>query len=68
MTGEDPVALRWYAASHSICMPNALAQGGAALGAQAGAKRTLEVFSDAGFAHVRHVASTAYNIVIEARG
>ena len=68
VTGEDPVALRWYAASHSICMPNALAQGGAALGAQAGARRTLEVFSDAGFAHVRHLASTAYNIVIEARG
>ena len=49
-------------------MPNALAQGGAALGAQAGPKRTLEVFDDAGFAHVRHLASTAYNIVIEARG
>ena len=66
--GTDPVALRWFTASHSICMPNALAQGGAALGAQAGPKRTLEVFDDAGFAHVRHVASTAYNMVIEARG
>ena len=65
--GTDPVALRWYTASHSICMPNALAQGGEALGAQAGPKRTLEVFDDAGFGHVRHLASTAYNIVIEAR-
>ena len=26
---EDPVALTWLAASHSLCMPNALAQGGA---------------------------------------
>ena len=66
--GADPVALRWFTASHSICMPNALAQGGDALGAQAGPRRTLEVFDDAGFAHVRHVASTAYNMVIEARG
>ena len=40
---------------------------GEALGAQAGPKRTLEVFDDAGFGHVRHLASTAYNIVIEAR-
>lgn len=66
--GTDPVALRWYTASHSICTPNALAQGGEALGAQAGPKRTLAVFDDAGFGHVRHLASTAYNIVIEARG
>lgn len=64
---EDPIAVTWFAASHSVCMPNALAQGGDALGAQAGPRRTLEVFSEACFTRAHHVASTMFNIVIEAR-
>ena len=63
----NPLGLTWYAASSSLCVPNSLSQGGAALGAQAGPARTLEVFTDAGYSTARVVANTMFNIVIDAR-
>ena len=45
-----PLGLAWYACSTALCVPGSLAQTGrAALGAQAGSARTLEVFAEAGF-------------------
>ncbi len=64
-----PLGLTWYAASTTMCVPASLSQdGGAALGAQAGADRLLEVFGAAGFPDAREVARTPFNIVLEARG
>jgi hypothetical protein len=48
-------------------VPNSIAQGGAALGAQAGPARLTAAFTDAGFDVARVAASTPYNLVIEAR-
>lgn len=62
-----PLGLSWYAASSMVCLPGSLFQDGAAgLGAQAGPTRTLEVFTAAGL-DARIAATTAYNLVIEAR-
>ena len=50
-------------------MPGSLSQTGhAALGAQAGPARTLEVFAEAGFEVARQAAATPFNLVFEARG
>ena len=62
-----PVARLYYAASTAICTPNALSQGSLALGAQAGPERLFATLRDAGFARVRNVHETAFNIVVEAR-
>jgi hypothetical protein len=40
---------------------------GAALGAQAGEARLREIITSAGFATLRRVAQTPFNIVLEAR-
>jgi hypothetical protein len=40
---------------------------GAALGAQAGEARLREIVTSAGFATLRRVAETPFNIVLEAR-
>lgn len=64
-----PLGLTWFAASTALCVPGSLSQDGqAALGAQAGAERTLEVIGEAGFASTREVARTMFNSVYEARG
>ncbi len=62
-----PLGLAWYVASTTLCVPGSLSQDGqAALGAQAGAARTLGVFGEAGFGDARQVAATVFNLVYEA--
>lgn len=63
----NPVALTYFAASSCLCVPNSVAQGGGALGAQAGPARLLETFREAGFADARVAARAPYNLLIEAR-
>lgn len=63
----NPVALTYFAASSCLCVPNSLAQGGDALGAQAGPARLLEVFRAAGFSDARVAAEAPFNLLIEAR-
>lgn len=63
----SPVALTYFAASSALCVPNSIDQGGEALGAQAGPKRLLQAFVDAGFSHAVVAAETPYNLLIEAR-
>ncbi|WP_188197034.1 methyltransferase domain-containing protein [Nonomuraea sp. SYSU D8015] len=63
----NPVALAYYAASTMVCVPNSLAQNGAALGAQAGPERLIDVLRSAGFGNVRQALATEFNLVLEAR-
>ena len=64
-----PLGLSWYAASATVCVPGSLSQPGqAGLGAQAGTRRLIEVFTSAGFGRARHAAVTPFNLVIEGRG
>lgn len=63
----NPVAPAFYAASSAICVPHSVADGGAALGAQAGPARLTGAFVEAGFPVARVAAATPYNLVIEAR-
>ena len=62
-----PLGLIWYASGHNLCVPNAVSQGGAALGNQAGPKRTLQAFADGGFPDARKVTESAFNMVIASR-
>ena len=64
----NPLGLVWYASGHNLCVPNAMSQGGDALGTQAGPRRTLQAFADGGFPGARKVAESAFNMVITARG
>lgn len=58
----------FYAASTLVCTPASRAQEvGLGLGAQAGEKRLTAVLNEAGFGHVRRVAQTDTNMVLEAR-
>ena len=64
----NPVSRMYYAASTAVCTPCSRSQEvGLALGAQAGPGRLAEVLAEAGFANVRTVAETPFNIVLEAR-
>ncbi len=64
----NPVSRMYYAASTAVCTPCSRSQDvGLALGAQAGPRRLGEVLAQAGFANVRTVAETPFNIVMEAR-
>ena len=62
-----PLGVTWYASGHSLCVANALDQGGEALGAQAGPTRTLQAFADGGFADAKVATQTMLNMVIAAR-
>lgn len=62
-----PLGLTWYASGHSLCVPNALSQGGDALGAQAGPTKMLGVFKDAGFTNPQLATRTVFNMVIQAQ-
>jgi SAM-dependent methyltransferase len=65
---ENPMAALLYTASSAICTPNSLSQEvGLGLGAQAGEARLREIFAEAGFSQFRLAASTALNLVLEAR-
>jgi SAM-dependent methyltransferase len=63
----NPVAAVFYAASSCLCVPASVAQGGAALGAQAGPARLTGAFVDAGFSHAGVAAATPFNLVLQAR-
>ena len=59
---------RGQAGSTNICVPASLGQEvGAALGMQAGEERLGEVIRAGGFATVRRVVATPFNMVLEAR-
>ena len=63
----NPVGAAYYAFSTMLCTPNSLSQDvGTALGAQAGEARLREVICSGGFANVRRIAETPFNIVLEA--
>jgi SAM-dependent methyltransferase len=64
---ENPVALTFYVGSSCLCVPNSVDQGGAALGAQAGAARLLEAFREAGFDRAEVAARTPFNLLLDAR-
>jgi SAM-dependent methyltransferase len=62
-----PVGAAYYGFSTLLCTPSSLSQDvGAALGAQAGEARLRETVTKAGFASLRRVAETPFNIVLEA--
>lgn len=64
----NPVSRLYYAASTAVCTPCSLSQDvGLALGAQAGEHRLSEVMIEAGFATVKRVAETPFNIILEAK-
>ena len=64
----NPVGAAYYGFSTLLCTPSSLSQEvGAALGAQAGEARLREIVTSAGFATLRRVAETPFNIVLEAR-
>jgi SAM-dependent methyltransferase len=64
----NPVGAAYYAFSTMLCTPSSRSQEvGAALGAQAGEARLRDVAADGGFAQVRRVAETPFNMVLELR-
>jgi SAM-dependent methyltransferase len=64
----NPVGRIFYAASATVCCPNALSQpGGHSLGAQAGEARLRAIAEAAGFSRFRRAAETPFNLVLEAR-
>ena len=64
----NPVGAAYYGFSTLLCTPSSLSQEvGAALGAQAGEARLREIVTGAGFASLRRVAETPFNIVLEAK-
>jgi SAM-dependent methyltransferase len=63
----NPVGRLYYSGSTYLCVPNALSQSDAALGAQAGEKALRQVISGAGFGDIRVTAETPFNIVLHAR-
>jgi len=63
-----PLGAIYYAFSTTVCTPCSLSQEvGLGLGTQAGEKRLTQVLQEAGFGHVRRVAETDANMVLEAR-
>jgi SAM-dependent methyltransferase len=63
----NPVGRTYYGLSTVICTPGSLAQGGPALGAQAGEKQLTALLAEAGFTRIRRAAETPFNLVLEAR-
>jgi hypothetical protein len=63
----NPVGRMYYASSTAFCTPCALSQeGGWAMGNQAGEARLRDVLTRAGFASVRKVDVTPFQLVLEA--
>jgi len=64
----NPVGAAYYGFSTLLCTPSSLSQAvGTALGAQAGEARLRDIVTSAGFATLRRVAETPFNIVLEAK-
>ncbi|GEL17961.1 class I SAM-dependent methyltransferase [Pseudonocardia asaccharolytica] len=65
---NNPGAALYYGASTFLCVANSLSQPvGLGLGAQAGESRLRAVLAEAGYRHVRRVAESPFNMVLEAR-
>ena len=63
-----PLGRAYYAASTLACTPSALSQSASRpLGAQAGPARLVAALETGGFKHVRVCATTAFNLVLDAR-
>ncbi len=62
----NPIAGVFYVGSSALCVPHSISEGGTALGAQAGPKRLLATFGEAGFGQAEVAIATTYNLVIEA--
>lgn len=63
-----PLDCAYYAASTLACTPSALSQATAQpLGAQAGPAPLVATLAAAGFRTIRVAATTAFNLVLEAR-
>lgn len=63
----NPVGRMFYSGSTYTCVPNALSQDGAGLGAQAGPAAIGGILAEAGFGEVAIVAQTPFNDVYQAR-
>ena len=63
----NPVALLFYSGSSYLCVPHSIADGTTSLGAQAGPTRLLDTFRAAGLTSARVAATTASNLLLEAR-
>jgi hypothetical protein len=64
----NPVGRAYYSFSAFLCVPNAVAQGGArTLGAQAGEAAIRQVAEEAGFTRFRRAAETPFNLIYEVR-
>jgi 2-polyprenyl-3-methyl-5-hydroxy-6-metoxy-1,4-benzoquinol methylase len=63
----NPVGQIFYAASATICVPNAVSQHGQdePLGAQAGPRKLVETAHRAGFTGARVATSTPFNLIVE---
>jgi 2-polyprenyl-3-methyl-5-hydroxy-6-metoxy-1,4-benzoquinol methylase len=64
---HNPIGRIFYGASTVLCVPNSLAQKGAAMGAQAGEARLRTVVETAGFGSFRRATQTPFNLVFEAK-
>ncbi|WP_415281725.1 class I SAM-dependent methyltransferase [Candidatus Nitrososphaera sp. FF02] len=62
-----PLGRLFYGASATVCVPASLAQGGPALGAQAGEAKLKEIITSGGFTRFRRATETPVNMVLEAR-
>ncbi len=63
----NPVGRVYSAASVLVCTPNALSQGGTALGTLATDSQLRDVCTAAGFSRFRRAAETPFNRVFEVR-
>lgn len=64
----NPVGRIYYTGSTWLCCAHAISEGGThVLGAQAGEARLVQVCREAGFTHVRRVAETPFNLILQAR-
>lgn len=64
----NPLGRLYYSFSTMVCTPGSRSQEvGLALGAQAGEKRLRAVVEEGGFTRFRRAASTAVNLILEAR-
>lgn len=63
----NPVGRMFYSGSTYMCVPTALAQGGSALGAQAGEAALREILIAAGFSDIQVAVETPINFVLHAR-
>ena len=63
----NPIGRLFAGASTLCCTPNALANGGPALGTLATEAQLREVFTSAGFSRFRRATQTPFNRIFEAR-